>query len=403
MVKHNPKAKNTIEFDVVIIGAGPAGLSFAAALAPSGLRIALIEQQPHAAVADQAYDGREIALTHHSHAIMQQLGIWQRIAPSNISLIKDAKVLNGTSPYALHFNHRESGKDNLGFMISNHLIRRAAYEAAAQFKNIHWQMESAVEDLHIGAHHAELRLSNGQTIKSKLVVAADSRFSRTRDMAGIQTEKLNFDRTCIVCRMSCEKPHDYTAYECFFESHTLAVLPLNNQHVSVVMTIDSAEAGGILSLSPVAFAEMIEDKINRRLGKMKLPGKLFSYPLIATYAQKFYAPRYALLGDAAVGMHPVTAHGFNFGLRGADVLAHEIQNAMRLGLDIGASPILRRYSMAHRIATRAMYLGTNILVKLYTNRSAPAAWLRGALLKIGNNLPPAKKMIMNQLTESRAG
>jgi ubiquinone biosynthesis UbiH/UbiF/VisC/COQ6 family hydroxylase len=235
-----------------------------------------------------------------------------------------------------------------------------------------------------------------------LVVAADSRFSKTREMMGIRTEQLNFDRTCIVTRMTHEEPHDETAYECFFESHTLAVLPLNNKRVSIVMTLDSSEADGVLSLSPVGFAKMISDKIGARLGKMKLDTKLFSYPLISTYAQKFYAPRYALLGDAAVGMHPVTAHGFNFGLRGADVLAREIQIAANTGIDIGSASVLRNYSAQHRMATRPMYFGTNTLVKLYTHRSKPAAWLRGALLRIGNNLPPAKRMIMNQLTETDA-
>jgi 2-polyprenyl-6-methoxyphenol hydroxylase-like FAD-dependent oxidoreductase len=133
---------------------------------------------------------------------------------------------------------------------------------------------------------------------------------------------------------------------------------------------------------------------------MKLDTQLFAYPLISTYAQKFYAPRYALLGDAAVGMHPVTAHGFNFGLRGADTLAREIQAGLQTGMDIGSASVLKNYSAAHRQATRPMYLGTNMLVKLFTNRSQPAAFLRATLLRLGNHLPPAKRMIMNQLTET---
>ena len=388
--------------DVAIIGAGPAGLSFAAALAPTGLNIAVLETQPRAAIESPAYDGREIALTHHSHTIMQRLGMWDKIPAKEISLIKDAKVLNGTSPYALHFSHDEAGKPNLGFMVSNHHIRRAAFEAAKPHKNIVWQFETAAEDVRVGPHAAELVLQNGEVLQARLVVAADSRFSKTRDMVGIETEKLNFKRTCIVCRMSHELSHDETAYECFFESHTLAVLPLNREHVSIVMTLNSDEADGVLALSPDDFARMISDKLENRLGKMKLASKLFSYPLIATYAQQFYAPRYALLGDAAVGMHPVTAHGFNFGLRGADTLAHEIQSALKVGGDIGSMTVLQNYGMAHRIATRTIYLGTNAIVKLYTNHNQPAQWLRATLLKLGNTLAPAKRMIMNQLTESRA-
>ena len=161
-------------------------------------------------------------------------------------------------------------------------------------------------------------------------------------------------------------------------------------------------AGDQVPLAALAGCHVvIEEKLENRLGKMKLASKLFSYPLIATYAQTFYAPRYALLGDAAVGMHPVTAHGFNFGLRGADTLAHEIQSALMVGGDIGSPTVLQNYGMAHRIATRTIYLGTNALVKLYTNHSPPAQWLRTALLKLGNTLAPAKRLIMNQLTESR--
>jgi 2-polyprenyl-6-methoxyphenol hydroxylase-like FAD-dependent oxidoreductase len=122
--------------------------------------------------------------------------------------------------------------------------------------------------------------------------------------------------------------------------------------------------------------------------------------LVGTYADKFYANRYALMGDAAVGMHPVTAHGFNFGLRGAATLAREIKAAHDLGLDFGAMDVLRRYHDDHRKATLPMYLGTNTLVGLYTKTTPLAKLVRKSLLMVGQHFPPAKRMIMNQLTEA---
>ena len=72
--------------DIVVIGAGPAGLSFAAAAAPGGLNILLIEQSSQETLANPPYDGREIALTHPSRGIMEKLGRRSRRRNSFFSL-----------------------------------------------------------------------------------------------------------------------------------------------------------------------------------------------------------------------------------------------------------------------------------------------------------------------------
>lgn len=402
MKRRKNGAESVWGHDIAIIGGGPAGLCFAAGLAGTGLKIIIVEKQAEAVLADPPYDGREIALTHHSYALMKKLGIWNLIPAAKISRIKDAKVLNGKSNYALHFSHTESGKENLGFMIANNEIRRAAYQAVKKSKNVELLTETEVTTVTTNELTADITLSDGKKLSTALVVAADSRFSPTRKMMDIKTEHLDFERTCIVCRMQCEKPHDEVAYECFQYDQTLAVLPLNNQQVSIVVTLDTSDSQRTLAMTPEEFAEDIASRIDGRLGKMKLVSKLFPYPLIGTYADKFYARRYALLGDAAVGMHPVTAHGFNFGLRGGDVLAKQIINAQKLGLDIGSSNVLRQYHIQHRVHTRPLYLGTNALVKIFTRDNKPMRIVRDTLLRLGNRLPPVKKLIMKQLTEAHA-
>lgn len=388
-------------YDIIIAGGGPAGLSLASALAGSGFNILVVEKQDEASLENAAYDGREIALTHHSRQLMERFGMWSRMDAACISLIRDAKVLNGHSPFALHFDHRRSGKDNLGFMVSNHLIRRAAYAAAKAADNVSFLTGVTITDAKTDDAQASVTLSDGQVLTAQLLVVADSRFSTLRDKLGVAAEKLDFKRTCIVSRVDHEQPNQQIAYECFYYDRTLAVLPLNNNQASIVVTIDTSDKGKVLDVSEEEFCAGVAAQIDNRYGSMKLVSDRHAYPLVSVFAKQFAGKRFVLLGDACVGMHPVTAHGFNFGLEGAATLADELLAARKVGLPLGAAQPLQNYARKHRRATRGLYMATNALVQLFTRTSAPAKLLRHALLAVGNHLPPAKKLIMNQLTGTR--
>jgi 2-polyprenyl-6-methoxyphenol hydroxylase-like FAD-dependent oxidoreductase len=160
--------------DIIVVGAGPAGLSFAAAAAAQGLTVTLVEKQPLTKLAKPDYDGREIALTHCSRRIMSELGLWQCVPPKEISLIRDAKVLNGTSSYALHFSADEAGEANLGFMMSNHLIRKAAYEAATAHQSVKVLAGRSVTEVGTDEDEAWVKLDNGKRLSGELLIAADS-------------------------------------------------------------------------------------------------------------------------------------------------------------------------------------------------------------------------------------
>ena len=88
--------------DIVIIGAGPSGLCLASALAETGLSITVLERQALASIAEPTFDGREIALTHHSADLMRELGLWERINPQAISPLRNARVFNGSSLLSLN-------------------------------------------------------------------------------------------------------------------------------------------------------------------------------------------------------------------------------------------------------------------------------------------------------------
>jgi 2-polyprenyl-6-methoxyphenol hydroxylase-like FAD-dependent oxidoreductase len=133
---------------------------------------------------------------------------------------------------------------------------------------------------------------------------------------------------------------------------------------------------------------------------MKLVSKLYSYPLVAVHADKFVATRFALIGDAAVGMHPVTAHGFNLGLSGQKILAKEIKYALSHEQDIGGSNLLGKYQSKHMRTSRPLYVGTNEIVNFFTDDRIPVKILRHLALRVVNNLEPIKSIIKNKLTEA---
>jgi len=388
-----------MNFDVTIVGAGPVGLSFARALSDTSLNIAIIDRQTSKSLANPPEDGREIALTHLSKKILTSFGIWQEIDQNEISLIKEAKVINGVSPYSLHFNHQDTSENTLGHLIPNRLIRAAAYKVAKESKAIKIITGVGVDSFNIDANKAEIKLSNKEIIHCSLMIAADGRLSSSRRSMGIPSEVKDFGKTVIVCKMEHEKPHSNIAYECFHYGRTLAVLPMVGNYSSIVITISSDQADAIMKMKDQTFNEDIQTRFNSRLGGMMIVGKKYSYPLFASHASHFHANRFALIGDASVGMHPVTAHGFNLGLRGSKTLATVIEEALSNKLDFASVEILSKYNQKHQRSTRPLYYGTNLLVDLYNSERLTAKVLRRLALRFGNNFLPVKKLIMGQLTE----
>ncbi len=214
----------------------------------------------------------------------------------------------------------------------------------------------------------------------------------------------DFGRTVIVCRMRHAQPHGNVAHECFGYDRTLAVLPLPDDpqegHAlcSVVVTAGAADAAALMAQSPEAFAAQVQAQFNNRLGPMALVGERHAYPLVAVYAQRFAGHRCALLGDAAVGMHPVTAHGYNLGLAGVERLTAALVSARQRGQDIGSADALAPYAQGHHRHAWPIYQGTNAIVRLYTDARPVPRLLRQLVLQGARRLPPLQAAIVGQLT-----
>ena len=392
----SPALNTSNASEVIIVGAGPAGLSMAIALADAGIRCTVLEQASLASIADPQEDGRDIALTHRGRGVFEQLGAWASIPPQEPAPLNAAHVSSGGGASLLHFD--TAGIGPLGFLVANHWLRRAVYEKASNNPHISILTDARVEDVRVLPDETQVTLSNGGRLSAQLLIAADSRFSQTRRQVGIGCDMLDFGRTVIVCRMALELEHHGIARECFEIGHTLAILPMNGGQASVGLTVPSSRANEWLALDDAAFSQRVTANFGASLGAMQAVAKRHAYPLVATYAHRFVVPRVALLGDAAVGMHPVTAHGFNFGLYGVQVLGKLLLEAKQAGRDLGSLDVLEPYHREHRQTTWPIYQGTNVVVKWFTDDRPAVRVLRTGVLGFAEHFPPVKDAITRQLT-----
>ena len=397
-----------MDADIIIVGGGPAGLSLAKSLSGRKLQIVLIEQQSRAQLEAPAFDGRESALTQHSATLMKALGLWALIAPEAIAPLRDAKVMDGPALFSMDISHALGSQSELGWLVSNHLIRQAAFQAVEQAMQINQDITlitgEKVTEVRTDDKHAGVTLGDGRQLQARLVIAADSRFSSTRRMMGISAQMHDFGKNMLVCCMTHDKPHDFAAWEWFGYGQTLALLPMNPDPVtqahraSVVITLSSREIEQLVQLEEAEFNLQVAQRFSQRLGAMHLVSTRHTYPLVSVFPDRLVAARFACAGDAAVGMHPVTAHGFNFGLLSVEGLTQEIARAQSAGTDIGAPAVLRRYERRQKRATLPLYWMTRLVVEIFTRDSTPAKLARTALLRLSDRLLPLKRSIAQSLS-----
>ena len=379
---------------VIVVGGGPAGLSFARAMAGSPHKVVVIERQSLESLGAPAPDGREIALTLRSETILKELGAWPHLPQDEIYPLREARVRNGSSPFAMAIDPEDGAA--LGNLVSNHHIREALFDAIDSQSNVELICGRTVSSAQTGANGVKVTLDDGRELIGDVLIAADSRFSEMRQQLGVDASITRFGHTMLVCRIAHSLPHRGISTEWFDHGRTVALLPLSEGMSGLVVTVGADEATRICALPDREIEDLFATFLGGQWGEIELVSRPQAYPLVMTYAESFAGQRWALIGDTAVGMHPVTAHGFNFGLLGAWRLAKLLARAD----DPGATRLLKRYGLQHRLATMPLYEGTRQLVKLYTDDRPHARPLRAGILRLGA-LRPVSKLMGRLLSEAR--
>lgn len=391
------------DFDLVIVGGGMVGASLAVALSPLPLRVALVEAFAPDSDVQPSYDDRCTAISHGSQVILNTMGVWQDIEP-DASPIARIHVSEQGRPGVARIDAREQGVPALGYVVPNRSVGKALWKRLPTQSNLQSFMPARLVSMQDqeDAMQLELEQDDGEqlTLRARLVVAVDGARSVTRDMAGIDTDVLDYQQTAIIFNVTPEQDHQGQAFERFTESGPLAVLPLGEKRCSVVWTVRRELAESIMGLDDENFLGRLQEHFGYRLGRFLMAGKRSSYPLYRVKARQQLARRLVVLGNAAHSLHPVAGQGFNLSLR--DVAAFAEVMASLEGVDPGTPEILEQY-LEWRREDQDKVLGfTHGLVRLFTSSLAPLRLARSAGLLSFDLLPGAKKLFARH-TMGRAG
>ena len=395
--------------DILISGGGMVGLSLGLALAQGGLRTVVADAAPMAAQLDAKFDGRVSALAYATIRMYRALRVWEAMAadaqPIREILVTDGAPGRAASPFSLHFDSAEVGAPQLGAIVENRHIRAALQARAATQKNLTLIAPAAVTGVTVGGGGVIAALGNGETVQAALAVAADGRVSPLREAQGIKTIGWAYPQTGIVATVEHEKPHNGVAYEHFLPAGPFAILPMppaersedaNKQanRSSLVWTEEKVKASGLLALDEARFNAELVKRFGAHLGAVKAVGPRWSYPLSFHIARDFVRPRFALAGDCAHGIHPIAGQGLNLGLKDAAALAEVLLDAARLGQDIGALDVLKRYERWRRFDSVTLAAGTDALNRLFSNDIAPLRAIRDIGMGIIDSIGPARRFFM---------
>ena len=372
-----------MESDVIIIGGGLNGATLAIALARAGLPVTLVEGQPLEIFTAEDFDGRAYALSLASKRMLAALDLWPLMA-DEAQPILDIKVADGRPGEgagfgAVHFDHAEIEEGPMGWIVEDRVVRRALIERLGKTPGIDIRAPARVADHRVAANEADVVLASGETLRAKLIVACDGRGSPSARRAGIHRIRRDYGQTAIVCAVAHERDHGGIAHQLFLPAGPFAILPLAGGHrSSIVWAERPALAAQLKDAGEDEFLAALRLRFGDFLGPIRLAGKRFTYPLSLSLAEKMTAPRLALLGDAAHGIHPLAGQGFNLGLRDSAALAEVLVEAARRGEDVGSPLVLDRYSAWRSFDNTTTALAMSAIDSLFSNDNP--------LLRLGRNL-----------------
>ncbi|MFB2982687.1 FAD-dependent hydroxylase [Microseira sp. BLCC-F43] len=412
-------APQAFDYDLAIVGGGIIGLTLACALKDSGLSILLIEAQAESAAVAK---GRAYVISLLSGRIFAGIGVWDEILPQ-ISTFGQISLSDADYDKVVYFEPQELGTNGLGYAAEHRVLLSALQNQLKNSKNVSFLCPAEVIRAEYQADGVEIELrlpqigqggsldsppiTNDQLpitlsrIRTRLLVGADGARSRIRQGAGIQTKGWHYWQSCVVATIKPEKSHNNVAYERFWPSGPMGVLPLPGNRCQVVWTAPHREAKALLELDEKQFLQKLAYHTGGLLGKLELIGSRYLFPVQLMQSDRYAQHRLALIGDAAHCCHPVAGQGMNLGIRDAAVLAQILTAAHQQGEDIGDIGVLWRYERWRKTENLTILGMTDFLDRMFSNNWLPMVVIRRFGLWILRHIAPVKIYVLQLMTGLR--
>jgi 2-octaprenyl-6-methoxyphenol hydroxylase len=403
----------TDEFDVVIAGGGLVGGSLAIALAQiqahthaqKDCRIALVEAVPPESAAQPSFDDRTIALSRGSYRILEQLGTWSRIADS-VWPIQQIHVSQQRRFGTSVIDSDEQGVAELGYVIKSRALGESLWAQIRELPGVETFCPASVTatELESGKRRVELQGADGvQTLTTKLLIVADGARSKLRTALGISADDRDYEQVAVVAKLQIDPRHaGHIAYERFTREGPLAILPGPDGHYTVVLARNAESVQTVMDMADDELLALLQTLFGFRLGRLRHLGERQAYPLHLVTAAEITAERAVVIGNAANGLHPVAAQGFNLGLRDVASLAEIIADGFNDGFkngndfDAGSNETLQAYTDWRQGDQRRVVRFTDGLIRLFGVPGDAAATARGLSLAAFDILPGAKQEMARQ-------
>ncbi|NDJ18099.1 FAD-dependent hydroxylase [Myxacorys almedinensis] len=379
------------DYDLMIVGGGIVGTLLACALKDSNLSIALIEAETHSqAVAKaQAY-----SITLLSSQILQGLGVWDTLRPQ-IETYNTVRLSDAAHPSVVQFLPTDIGTQTLGY-VAEHRVLLATLQAYLDgCSNVHHLCPAKVVQTKFQTDGAILDVAmadQNQSLRTRLVIAADGSRSPLRQQAKIRTYGWKYWQACVVATFQLETPHNNTAYEWFWEGGPSGILPLPNNRCRIVWTVPKAEAETMLALSEGEFTERFTRRYGAHFSRPTLEGDRYAFPVQLLHSSRYVCSRLALIGDAAHCCHPLGGQGINMGIRDAAALAQVLQTACDRGEDIASLKVLKRYERWRQWENLMILSVTDLLNRAFSTQLLPVVFLRRVALHMLQTIQPFKSL-----------
>jgi 2-octaprenyl-6-methoxyphenol hydroxylase len=390
-------AKQRFNTDIVVIGGGIAGLALAVLLGRAGIGVHLVDPKGPEPLKDVKPAGRTVALMQSSLNIIKATGAWNAIAEHGGAL-KTMRIIDDSrtneDSIQSEFYADDIGLEQFGFNIPNPLLRSSLFETVKKIKNVTLHVPGALKTYETKNNSVLVTLEDGTEIEARLLVGADGRNSAVRKIAGIDTWQKTYDQSAITCLINHSQSHNNTSTEFHRSSGPMAFVPLPDNQSSVVWVENTAHADELMKLKKQDFVATLQKASKNILGGITLEAGPECWPLSSLKAKDITAPRLALIAEAAHVMSPITAQGLNLSLRDVAALAETVVNAMRVGLDPGAAPILAKFRKRRMIDINTRVFGVNSMNQIVSTDTDMVKGIRRAGLKTVDMFQPLKKIAM---------